>query len=259
MKVIFDLANPEDSIRFYQWKKLNVGQLDCSINKVIDSIAFGDGVVARLFYEDNQFKVYSFCEGEFGGGLFFQSKGNTDSMYFVPAACPVMIEWIGDKYYITYTLAHMAGSGGVISLRSPYELVKLRKDSIGNYVRYMSLQKQVNNLHEIIDTVGLTFNLFFNNDIQDCLIYSDFQSTYLGLIADHNIVAIDTLTHFPTHTSSLDARPNQKINDAYCHHFSNSFYGSEGNRGTWNVSGDVFVKLDSIIIGYKVVRLGPEE
>src|SRR5690606_9413901 len=120
------------------------------------------------------------CMGEFGGDLMFQDRETKDSIYYLRSTCAVMIDKRQDGYYITETLAHGNGSGRVIFLKSPKNLINKPLDSIyPNWInetinRIVSktdrdfqnvewdLKSKLREQGEIlIDTHGITINLFF--------------------------------------------------------------------------------------------------
>jgi hypothetical protein len=59
------------------------------------------------------------------------------------------------------------------------------------------IYKEVRNRRRLlIDTTGVTFDLFFHFDKNDYLIYSDNRITYLWLLDTKRIVVIDTVMQY---------------------------------------------------------------
>src|SRR5690606_11422858 len=102
----------------------------------------------------------------------------------------------------------------------------------------------------LIDTHGITINLFFPFNNQDYLIYSDWKNTYVGLKTQDSIVKIDTLLNIPTwrYTGQLNS-----INNGYYHYNfkrKNGYSDDKIIRKTTS-SGDIYAKSDSIVIAFK--------
>jgi hypothetical protein len=243
---VFNLDDPNDSIGFMHWQKAN---LSFQRTNKIDTLFSQDTIpVGRLYYSDEQFLAYGYCYGEFGGVIIFQDQESKDSVYYLDCTCPVMIDKRDEGYYITESLAHMFGSGKVQFFRSPRELVSLHLDSLTtewkikkypNLTEHEILLKLENQGSVLLDTVGLTFSIFFPNEGDNYLIFSDFDNTYLGLFTDNYLKTVDTILNFPTWR--YNGALNDKINGYYHYNFRRSVS-----------SGDIYAKGDSIIIAFKL-------
>jgi len=254
-KLIYNLNEHKDSIEFGQWINRNIGIKQKILNDTlkVDTLWLGTGI-----YEDEQFKAYQYCFGEFGGAIYFIERGVENYAYFLECTCPLMIERRNDKYIITETLAHLSGSGTIQVLNSPKELVKISLDSIPldwKSARYPTLSEYeiydtLRHLEKVLlDTVGITLDLFFEFDNSDYLIYSDYQNTFLGRVADGTIELQDTLLKLPSWR--YNESPNEIINGIY--HYTNKAWGGFSNkeiRKRTRSTGDIYVKNDTIVIGY---------
>src|ERR1700722_17794087 len=58
------------------------------------------------FFEDENYLVTKTCSGEWGGTIWFKNK-KTGITYACSATCPVAVNKINGKYFITNTLAHL--------------------------------------------------------------------------------------------------------------------------------------------------------
>ncbi len=255
---VFDLSNPKDSGNFSHWQKTHISHKK---NTPIDTLFSQDSIaIWHLYYSDNQYLVYGRCMGEFGGDLFFQDKNSKDSIYYLACTCPVMIDKRDDGYYITESLAHLSGSGKIQFIKSPKELVSIHVDSLitkWKIKRYPKLteyeiwNKLENQGKVLIDTTGVTFNIFFPNHNNNYLIYSDYQNTYLGLFSNGTLQIIDTLLFSPTWSSNTYL--NEKINGYYHYTFKHQYnYSDEKIMRNNTSSGDIYAKGDSIIIAYNI-------
>ncbi|MBK8443719.1 MAG: hypothetical protein IPL35_10050 [Sphingobacteriales bacterium] len=255
---VFNLDSPKDSISFADWQETHLSN---QTSQKIDTLLFSQDTIAvgELYYSDDQFLVYGYCQGEFGGALMFQARESKDSIYYLECTCPVMIDKRDDGYYITESLAHIDGFGKVQCLKYPKELVNVHIDSLRTewkVKKYPDLteheiwKKLENQGTVLIDTIGLTFSMFFPYDNENYLIFSDYQNTYLGLLTTNSLKTVDTLLNLPTWTYN-DAL-NDKINGYYHYNFRRrSDYSNDKIIQKTVSSGDIFAKGDSIVIAYR--------
>ncbi len=247
----------KDSLEYYNWKMKYLKQQN---QITIDTLFAQDSLpVGLLYYVDSDFKVYGYCGGEFGGALMFQDRQKTDSVYYLECTCPVMIDRRPDGYYITESLAHMDGFGKVQFFSSPKELLNVHLDSLRTNwkkrkfpnLKENEIWKKLENQGKIlIDTMGLTFNIFFSYKDNNYLIYSDYKNTYLGHLISKRLVPIDTLLNIPTWRYSDS--PNDKINNFYHYNFRRVSGIDDGKTfKETKASGDIFVRNDTIVIAHK--------
>lgn len=242
-KLVYNLNNTADSILFVNWKNKNL-----TIDTLKEQDKLFDSNI-RLYYSDSNYKVYGYCNGEFGGALMFIDKQDTDWCYYLRCTCAVMIDKMPDGYYITSSLAHISGLGKVQFFNSPKELDKVRIDSLktAKYEIRKKLEKQG---QIIIDTTGLMFDIFYPYKDNNYLIYSDINNTYLGEINHNKLIAIDTLLNKPTW--SYSDTPNNKNNGSYHYSFARTIGYSDEKIITETISsGEIFVRNDTIVIAYK--------
>jgi hypothetical protein len=255
---VFNLDNPKDSIGFLNWQKAHLSNPD---NQKNDTLFSQDTIpVGSLYYSDDQFLVYGYCLGEFGGALMFQDKDSKDSIYYLKCTCLVMIDKREEGYYVTESLAHKNGTGKVQYLKSPKDLVRVHLDSLSmewkskkypDLTEYEIWKKLENQGTVLIDTIGLTFSMFFQYDKVNYLIFSDHQNTYLGLLLNDSLQTIDTLINLPSWR--YNDQLNDKVNGYYHYNFrrrSSSFSKDKIIREIVS-SGDIYVKDESIVIAYK--------
>ncbi|MCB9042500.1 MAG: hypothetical protein H6554_01845 [Chitinophagales bacterium] len=244
------MDNPKDSIDFTTWQKAHL--LDENQQKIGILFSQESTPIGKLYYSDDEFLVYGYCMGEFGGALMFQDKKLKDSIYYLECTCPIMIDKRQEGYYITESLAHLDGSGKVQFFKSPKELANVHIDSLKtewklnkypNLSEYEIWKKLENQGTVLIDTIGLTFSIFFPYNNENYLIFSDYENTYLGLLAADSLKTVDTLLNLPTW--SYNDILNDKINGYYHYNFKR-------RNGYSPVSvGDIYAKDDSIVIAYK--------
>lgn len=254
---VYNLGVPNDSVEYAKWKQHNLknkGQIKIETLLAQDSIPIGE-----LYFSDEHYFVYGYCMGEFGGCLMFQDRKAKDSIYYLECTCPVMIDKRKKGYYITESLAHGEGFGKVKFFESPKELVKVHLDSLRTswktkmyteLTEYEIWKRLENQGKIVIDTMGLTFNLFFPNQNKDYLIFSDHANTYLGLVTPDSLITVDTLLYLPTWR--YNTQLNDKNNGYYHYNFQrHSGYSDDKIIRKTVSSGDIYAKGDSIVIAYK--------
>lgn len=252
----FDINDQNDSIAYENWKEENQVIQNTKIN---DSLTYTDGAVAaRLFYEDDKYKVFTACHGEFGGSVFFQEKQDKNSIYYLESVCPVMMEKSNDGYYIVESLAHMGGSGRISFIEAVTKLIHLNLDNLtpdwkskkfpnlSYYEIYDKLQKQSKT---IIGSYGLTFDMMFQYNKKNYTIYSKNGITMLGQIKQDSMVSIDTLFYFDAYSK----RDNYKFKvNTYQHYefFSQISSIGESSTETTKTEGEIYVHENNIICAF---------
>jgi len=253
----FDIKNQKDSIAYENWKKENHVIQNTRKN---DSLKYTDGSVAALFfYEDDKYKVYTICQGEFGGSVFFQEKRDKNSIYYLESVCPVMIEKRKDGYYIVESLAH-TGSGRISFIEAPTKLIHLKLNNLtpdwkskkfpdlSYYEIYEKLQKQSKT---IIASNGLTFDMLFQYNEKNYIIYSKNGITMLGQIEKDTLVSIDTLFYCDAYRK----RDNYKFKvNNYQHYefFNQRISIGENSIETTKTEGEIYVHENNIICAYSL-------
>ncbi len=127
-------------------------------------------------HEDSAFNVYSNCNGEFGGTIFFQSKTTKDN-YEAASTCPIVVNKIGNTYYVTNYMDHGMGFASVLEIKDPTKLQKSQ----------LRLHDQLGSKHEkgaeiLLDTVNFQIQTSFVTGGKLYHIYSDELGTYIGEI-----------------------------------------------------------------------------
>lgn len=252
----YDLNIPSDLAKFQLWERENIEKYNeektNSYTKQYLSLAIDN--YATIGFQDSQFSIYTICNGEWGGRVYFVDRSDTNKIYFLPSTCPVQIQKIEDAYYITEALGHMIGHSSLVKISNPKKLVVLspellKTDWKAKIFQNLTNQKIVDSLNqqraELIDTFHVAFNLYFKYDLKDYIIYTDFENTYLGLLKNKKIIKIDSLSHFNTYS----AEPKQFVNNIHRYYYENSrgYYQGE----TTSNKGAIYVKEDTIIIANK--------
>ncbi len=70
----------------------------------------------RIGFEDEQYKVYSCCRGEWGGSVFFEDK-QTGNIYSTESTCLVNVDTFNGAYYFFDYLGHGRGSSSITKIK----------------------------------------------------------------------------------------------------------------------------------------------
>lgn len=71
-----------------------------------------------LLYSDEKYEVWKSCSGEWGGTVYFKNK-QTGKIRYAIATCPVSINKINGKYYVSNSLSHMMGNSNILEISDP--------------------------------------------------------------------------------------------------------------------------------------------
>jgi hypothetical protein len=135
-------------------------------------------------YDDKEYTVYSNCNGEFGGTIFFLDK-ETKLKYEGSSTCPIIINRIGTEYYITNYLAHDGEIANVIKISNPKNLEK----SDWNFNSDLGSIK-TKGIKKLLDNTSLYISTSFVYNQKLLHIYSDWNKTYIGRIENEKMKMI---------------------------------------------------------------------
>jgi len=259
-KFVYDLNVSADSLKFNEWTRQNLKGVNFKSEFCTDSIKIDSLLWGRCFYSDENYSVYGGCRGEFGGSLIFIERNDTSHAYYLPSTCPQMVERRNGAFYVTESVAHIDGFGRIVRVHDPKRLFKIRMNSLqlpSQSQKFPSLDQPIfNKLPQhrevLIDTTGVTVDLFFESEGDEYFIYSDYQRTYLGLYDQKVIVVLDTLMEYPSRswsTRSIGAIDNGIYHYSYMTH-EIVIRGKKEIKEIENL-GDIYVKNDTIVVGFK--------
>lgn len=137
-------------------------------------------------YEDEQFNVYSTCRGEWGGTVFFQDK-NTNELFEGSSTCPIVINKIGNEYYVTNYMGHMMGFASINKISDPRKLEK----SEWNFKRRFGSRNQ-KGIEKVLDTMNFYIPTSFVANNKLVHIYNDDNGTYIAEIENGKMKPVYT-------------------------------------------------------------------
>lgn len=152
------------------------------------------GVDPNNIFEDSTYIVSKICEGEWGSTITFTDK-KTGVRYATSSTCPVVVNKLNGKYYVTNTLAHMGGSADVIEIDDP---------------RQMDISKPITNKSSIlsgketfdgkgtkalVDTYSVLALASFQYNNQLYHIITNYMQTFIAKIENSRFVTIDTVSN----------------------------------------------------------------
>lgn len=186
----YDLYIKNDTIFTTEYYDHNTFYLDLNKNSWIKTEKGSD-----LYYEDNEFKIYSLDFGEWGGVTWFEDK-QTGKQYEIGATTPI-VNKLNDDYYLTT-------GNSILKIEDPkkldlstepyaYEKVVLEE----NYRRegnYSTNGAEILFKYEDDDYFNPQFSLAtsFIADNKLYHLYKDSISTKIGIIKNNDLVPIET-------------------------------------------------------------------
>ena len=151
-------------------------------------------------FEDSLFIVSKSCSGEWGGTIKFKNK-ISGIEYSAASTCPVVVNKLNDKYYVTNTLAHMSGSSKILEISNPdsmtiFELPKPRAKKEKNIFRYVGDDESKSTIgtKKLVDSIGVLTLASFPYNEQLYHIVTDFKKTFITKIEENKFVTIDTVS-----------------------------------------------------------------
>jgi hypothetical protein len=126
-------------------------------------------------FKDDNYNIYSTCNGEFGGTIYFQNK-QTKRSYEAASTCPTVVNKIGKEYYVTNNMGYM-GFPSVLKITDPE---KLGKSNLNFKIQHGSTFNK--GIEVLNDTTSISIATSFVADKKLLTLYSDEQGTYIGEI-----------------------------------------------------------------------------
>lgn len=133
------------------------------------------------FYEDEFYDIYTTCNGEWGGTIYFKNK-KTNESYEASSTCPIVINKIDSQYYVTNYMGHMMGFASVLKIQDPSKL----EISDLKFDRHEGSQFN-KGAETLLDTMNFYIPTSFVVDNQLFHLYSDEKGTYIGKIENGRI------------------------------------------------------------------------
>jgi hypothetical protein len=167
-----------------------------------------------FFYEDENYVVTDTCHGEFGGNIYFQDK-SSKKQYSLEATCPLIINKLKNRYYLTTSLSHMAGFCELLEVENPKELKEV---DILNYNNYKNIKSTIG-AKPLIRIIGSIILLSFVYKEKLYHIVSNDSGTYIAERENAELKNIQALTNFEMY--SYGAEVCKTIDNHYAAIFQN--------------------------------------
>lgn len=74
-----------------------------------------------FLYGDQKYEVWKSCSGEWGGTVYFKNK-QTQVIHYAIASCPVSVNKIDGKYYVSNSSNHMIGNSDILEITDPEKM-----------------------------------------------------------------------------------------------------------------------------------------
>ena len=152
------------------------------------------------FFEDEKYIVRKTCSGEWGGTVWFKNK-KTGIERGCAATCPVVINKLDGKYFVTATLNHLSGFSQVLEIDNPellntFKLPKPRAVVGKRIIRAVGDDESQSNKGSkiLLDTTRVSILLSFSLNGQLYHVFTDYKKSYLGKIQSKKLVIIATVS-----------------------------------------------------------------
>lgn len=180
-----------------------LGQDKFIIKEIVGQDGFSENnikVNPNNIFEDSLYIASKTCSGEWGGTIKFKNK-KTGIKYSASSTCPVVVNKLNGKYYITNTLAHLSGFSEILEISNPdsmtvFELPKQISKKGKTIVRYVGddESKSTNGTKQLVDSIGVLTLASFPHNGQLYHIVTDFKKTFLTKIENNRFVTLDTIS-----------------------------------------------------------------
>ena len=136
-------------------------------------------------YEDSLYRIFSSCQGEWGGTIFFENK-ETGEFFEGKSTCIEMVKKIGQDYYVLNNLAHLMYSTSILKISAPQEL----SPSDGNLHIDFHSSKSMKGIEGLFYEEEFYIHTLISINEQLAVIYSDDKGTFIGKVEDEKIIPI---------------------------------------------------------------------
>jgi hypothetical protein len=151
-------------------------------------------------FEDDLFIISKTCNGEWGGTIKFKDK-KTGIEYSAVSTCPVVVNKLDGKYYVTNTLAHLRGFSEILEIADPktlpvFHTPKSRKRNAKRIKRKLGNDEMYSTkgVKQLLDSIGILTIATFPFQGQLYHIVTDYENTYLTKIRKGKYETIDTIS-----------------------------------------------------------------
>ena len=132
-------------------------------------------------FKDNKFSIYSVCNGEFGGTIYFQNN-KVNKSYEAASSCPIVVNKIDSQYYVT-------NASSILKIQDPQKLENSNLDF--ETPHGSSFTKGVETVFDSSNfDMGFYIVTSFVIDNKLLNLYSDKQSTNVGEIENKKMKPI---------------------------------------------------------------------
>lgn len=153
------------------------------LGKNIDDFLQTDRINPSIF-QNNQYKIYSVCFGEFGGKILFQDI-HTGEVFKAASTCAFIINEIENEYFITSYLGHLDDFTSVVKIVDPSKLEKKEKLNFE-----WEEEEYIEGDEILLDTIGFQIQTSFVVNKELLHIYRDKEGTYIGKIKERQMESI---------------------------------------------------------------------
>lgn len=171
--------------------------VDKNIIDELKKIKFPDPVIYYgLLYKDEKYEVWKSCSGEWGGTVYFKNRQN-GVIHYAIATCPVSVNKINGKYYVSNSLAHLLASSEILEISNPESLEITEKIPL-NLPGIITREYEAQSHHgtkKLVDSSGVIIvaSFVYNQKLYSVLSSDDGSKTTLSALENHKFKTIAEL------------------------------------------------------------------
>lgn len=173
--------------------KLKPVLLKKNIVDELKQLQFKDAAYYGLLYKDEKYEVWKSCSGEWGGTIYFKNR-KSSLIYYAIATCPVSVNKINGKYYISNSLDHLWGNSYILEISNP-ESMKLTEKIPLNLPGIITRQYEAQSdqgTKKLVDYSGviITASFVYNQKLYSVLSSHDGKETTISELKDKKFETI---------------------------------------------------------------------
>ncbi len=149
-----------------------------------------------LLYTDEKYEVWKSCSGEWGGTIYFKNRQN-GIIHYAVATCPVSVNKINGKYYVSNALDHMFASSDILEISDP-ESMELTNKIPANYPGVITRKYEAQThqgTKKLVDSSGVIIaaSFVYHQKLYSVLSNNDGSKTTVSALENHKFKTVAEL------------------------------------------------------------------
>lgn len=146
-----------------------------------------------LLYKDEKYEVRKSCSGEWGGTIYFKDR-KSGLIYYAIATCPVSVNKINGKYYISNSLNHLFGHSYILEISNPesMELAEKIPLNLPDVINRQYKAKSNQGTKTLVDSSGVIIvaSFVYNQKLYSVLSSNDGKQTTISELKDRKFQTV---------------------------------------------------------------------